>query len=322
MARLVEDTFPLSSPPDGLFDTEEGSLPAQAQGDGGHSKSASTSQDQEADPLALPQDSEDLESVSSTVRRDIEEGIGKQNDEITSSFSTASKSSVPARGTKRKIPMARKRKITSRKKPKGTPKRWTAPFVFSDPKTPLLGLNLREILLNPSSWDCLSQESQDRLLSLLPDKTHVFKPDDGRPRPNVVSLRNDDTFRHDSARYCESIASGYHDEDYLREAWIAHHARDEGLLDDYLVSKFESEWEIELPQEIYPKSLRCAADVSLSKTMEQDTGGGPPQNESQNGSIEKEVNSATEPEMVGKPTTESPVKIHTSIARDGEEGAS
>ncbi len=93
-------------------------------------------------------------------------------------------------------------------------------------------------------------------MALLPDDTHVVNPGTEDAHPNTDSLRNDNNFRHDCARYCEDIELGKHDPDWLREAWIAHTRRNRGDFDDHIVQQFEADWDVELPEAHYPKALR------------------------------------------------------------------
>lgn len=102
---------------------------------------------------------------------------------------------------------------------------------------------------------------------MLPDHTHIVAPGTKHPRPNVEALRNSDTFRFDSARYCESIEAGKHDPDWLYSAWAAHAKRSRGDFDEYQVKKFEKEWSVKIGPEYHPKVLRnqgYAASASVT----------------------------------------------------------
>lgn len=61
-------------------------------------------------------------------------------------------------------------------------------------------------------------------------------------------LRSDDSFRHDCARYTESVENEQFDVDWLREAWIAHEKRKRGDFREYLVEKMERDWEVRIPR--------------------------------------------------------------------------
>ena len=58
----------------------------------------------------------------------------------------------------------------------------------------------------------------------------------------METLRNDDTWRHDIARYVEYIQEGKCDPQWLAEAFEAHGRRKMGVYDDYLAHKFEEDW--------------------------------------------------------------------------------
>ncbi len=62
-----------------------------------------------------------------------------------------------------------------------------------------------------------------------------------------MSLRNDDNFRYDCARYCENIELGRHDEEWLSQAWTAHEKHKRGDFDEFLRDQFEENWGIKLP---------------------------------------------------------------------------
>jgi len=85
------------------------------------------------------------------------------------------------------------------------------------------------------------------VLAKFPDDTHIL--DAGTPNacPNPVSLRNDDNFRYDCARYCENIELGRHDEEWLSQAWTAHEKHKRGDFDEFLRVQFEANWDIKLP---------------------------------------------------------------------------
>lgn len=84
---------------------------------------------------------------------------------------------------------------------------------------------------------------------MFPDETHILDPGTENARPNTESLRNDDNFRHDCARYTENIAQGKHDEEWLHQAWVAHEKHKRGDFDDFLRKSFESDWGVKLPKE-------------------------------------------------------------------------
>lgn len=87
------------------------------------------------------------------------------------------------------------------------------------------------------------------MLAKFPDETHISDAGTPNARPNPMSLRNDDNFRHDCARYCENIELGRHDEEWLNQAWIAHEKHKRGDFDGFLRDQFQEEWDTELPEE-------------------------------------------------------------------------
>jgi hypothetical protein len=87
------------------------------------------------------------------------------------------------------------------------------------------------------------------VLAKFPDETHISDAGTPNARPNLMSLRNDDNFRHDCARYCENIELGRHDEEWLSQAWVAHEKHKRGGFDGFLRDQFQEEWDTELPDE-------------------------------------------------------------------------
>lgn len=85
-----------------------------------------------------------------------------------------------------------------------------------------------------------------------PRRKPASKPPSSRPDlvgayPDVSSLRSDDGFRHDAARYAEDLGSGRHDRQWLAEAWSAHSRRRVGDFADFEAAKFEDDWDVSLP---------------------------------------------------------------------------
>jgi hypothetical protein len=103
------------------------------------------------------------------------------------------------------------------------------------------------------AWDVLNQQERAEILALFPDKKHVLDAGSDDARPNVLSLMNDDTFRHDCASYTENVSSGRFDPQWLAEAWAAQEARKMGDFDEYLVKRFEETWSVDLPEDLRPK---------------------------------------------------------------------
>jgi hypothetical protein len=96
----------------------------------------------------------------------------------------------------------------------------------------------------------LTPEERSDVLSKFPDKTQILNAGTPDARPNTVSLRNDDNFRYDCARYRENLELGRHDEEWLAQAWTAHEKHKRGDYDEFLRKQFEEDWGIELPKDI------------------------------------------------------------------------
>jgi hypothetical protein len=110
-------------------------------------------------------------------------------------------------------------------------------------------IDYQAILLHPLAWDILTPEEKQDVLAKFPDETHLLDAGTQDARPNPASLRNDDNFRYDCARYCENIELGRHDEEWLSQAWVAHEKHKRGDYDEFLRERFEAEWETKLPTE-------------------------------------------------------------------------
>lgn len=102
------------------------------------------------------------------------------------------------------------------------------------------------ILQHPLAWDVLDPAERTLILSRFPDDTHIVESDTAGRRPDLGSLLNDNNFRHDCARYAEGISNGWHDEQWLWEAWEAHERRAGGEFDEVLDRAFEDDWGVKL----------------------------------------------------------------------------
>lgn len=125
------------------------------------------------------------------------------------------------------------------------------------PMSPLLTSRVRapaqSLLSNPAAWDVLDAVERTEILSLFPGGEHVLDARSADARPDILSLRNDDTFRHDCAAYTENVAEGRFDPGWLECAWSAHERRKMGDFDEHLAAKFEEDWQITLPNEYRPR---------------------------------------------------------------------
>ncbi|CAN8096059.1 unnamed protein product [Discula destructiva] len=177
--------------------------------------------------------------------------------------------------SKRSIPAKRNRadsltKTSSKPTPKPAAKRskptlirgarrWEPDFVTHSPKSPLVtgGVDLRTLLLQPAAWDVLSAEDKQEILALMPSNTHILDANTPDARPNIGSLRNNDTFRHDAEGYVSSMAKGMHDPQWLKDAWAAHQRRAVGDFDEFYIRKIEVDWSTDIPDEHRPEHLRA-----------------------------------------------------------------
>lgn len=102
------------------------------------------------------------------------------------------------------------------------------------------------------------------MLAKFPDEDHILSPGTDDARPDIQSLRNNDNFRHDCARYSENISEGRHDEEWLQQAWVAHEKHRRGDFDDYLEQKFVEDWSTEIPEEYRVRRARQSIDSAAS----------------------------------------------------------
>lgn len=187
-------------------------------------------------------------------------------------------------------PVKRLRRLPTAVRKSAKDRKWETPFVYTDPKSPLAHADLRvctsplphhelapadagtqAILLLPGAWDVLTQEEKRDVLAKFPDETHILDAGTPNARPNLQSMRNDDNFRHDCARYCENIELGRHDEEWLSQAWTAHEKHRRGDFDAFLRSQFEGEWGVELPDNDRPASPKpdYGSEAGLNKSPKQ-----------------------------------------------------
>lgn len=105
------------------------------------------------------------------------------------------------------------------------------------------------LLSHPDAWAVLDTEEKKEILANFPDDQHILNAGTEDARPNIQSLRNDDNFRHDVARFRDAISNGQLDPQWLQEAWVARERRETGEFDEYMIKRFESDWGVELPAE-------------------------------------------------------------------------
>ncbi|KAK3326256.1 Asx homology domain-containing protein [Apodospora peruviana] len=143
-------------------------------------------------------------------------------------------------------------------------RKWEAPFVYTDAKSPLTQADLRAILLLPEAWNVLATEEKKEVLAQFLDETHILGAGTEDARPDPKSLRNDDDFRHDCVRYLENIETGKHDEDWLYQAWVAHEKHKRGDFDDFLRKGFKNDWGITLPKSERAGGQEGSSNMSAS----------------------------------------------------------
>ncbi|EGZ67527.1 hypothetical protein NEUTE2DRAFT_142356, partial [Neurospora tetrasperma FGSC 2509] len=146
-------------------------------------------------------------------------------------------------------------------------RKWGAPFVYTDEKSPLTNADLRAILLLPRAWEVLTPDERKDILAKFPDDSHILDPGTEIARPDLVSLRNNDHFRYDCARYLENIERGRHDEQWLQEAWVAHEKHKRGDYDDFLIKEFENDWATKIPEELLQKTSRKNETLETDATV-------------------------------------------------------
>ncbi|KAI0157736.1 Asx homology domain-containing protein [Xylariaceae sp. FL1272] len=128
--------------------------------------------------------------------------------------------------------------------------KWDNPDeMLTNERAPLAFTNLRDLLCDPMTWEILSDQEKQKVLSQFPDDTEI--EDAGTPdaRPNIMALRNNNNFRHDVARYQEGLKDGQHDVEWIQQAQAAHSKRELGYYDDFLASDFQEKWDIPHPDQ-------------------------------------------------------------------------
>ncbi|RYP50176.1 hypothetical protein DL769_010990 [Monosporascus sp. CRB-8-3] len=119
--------------------------------------------------------------------------------------------------------------------------------MLTNPKSPLASTRLRDLLCNPKAWDLLGPQERKQVLAKFPDQQEILDAGTEDARPDVASLRNNNNFRHDAARYQDNLRKGKHDPEWIRQAQAAHSKREMGGYDEYLATRFEEEWGMKMP---------------------------------------------------------------------------
>ncbi|KAK4177212.1 hypothetical protein QBC36DRAFT_138598 [Triangularia setosa] len=95
------------------------------------------------------------------------------------------------------------------------------------------GSKLRDMLLSPSAWSCLTVADQQAILAKLPQSYQL------NGAPDIAALENDDNFRNDCAHYFDNISEGRLTENWLTKAWKAHYKDQRGDFKRSLQSAFD-----------------------------------------------------------------------------------
>ncbi|RYP37359.1 hypothetical protein DL768_010873 [Monosporascus sp. mg162] len=119
--------------------------------------------------------------------------------------------------------------------------------MLTNPRSPLASTRLRDLLCNPKAWDLLGPQERKQVLAKFPDQQEILDAGTEEARPDVASLRNNNNFRHDAARYQDNLRKGKHDPEWIRQAQAAHSKREMGGYDEYLATRFEEEWGMKMP---------------------------------------------------------------------------
>ena len=93
----------------------------------------------------------------------------------------------------------------------------------------------------------LDEEEKQRVLAKFPTNNDEATTTAAAGGPDITSLRSNDDFRHDVARYQDDLREGKHDPEWIQQAQVAHQHRVIGFYDKYLATRFEEDWGMEMP---------------------------------------------------------------------------
>ncbi|OBT58473.1 hypothetical protein VE04_01514 [Pseudogymnoascus sp. 24MN13] len=119
---------------------------------------------------------------------------------------------------------------------------WSVENVLQNPKSPLVNANLKGLFSNPEAWNILDKETKAKLISMLPENSHVIDEVDGELRISENFLKFDQNWAHYLGRAQEDIAEGRNDPGWLEEAAAASEQRAEGEFDDWKDNEYEMFW--------------------------------------------------------------------------------
>ncbi|KAI0437688.1 Asx homology domain-containing protein [Xylaria telfairii] len=151
-------------------------------------------------------------------------------------------------------PITKRRKIepkpTQRVAFRKSRSKWDNPDeMLTDPSSPLVNANLRDLVCNPKAWDILTREEREKILAKFPDDTEILDTGTPNARPDIAALRNNNNFRNDVARYQEGLSKGFHDPEWIQQAQAAHRSRELGFYDEFMATDFEEKWDMPMPQQ-------------------------------------------------------------------------
>jgi Asx homology domain len=101
---------------------------------------------------------------------------------------------------------------------------------------------VRDILLHPTAWTCLTAAQQSHLISLFPNAATLAG---GQPVADIASLLNlksRDNFRADCQKWQEDLKAGRLDPDWLEDAQMASDRRANGDFDEFERQEQEKVW--------------------------------------------------------------------------------
>ncbi|KAG6356719.1 hypothetical protein INS49_014593 [Diaporthe citri] len=197
-----------------------------------------------------------------------------EKDEVVAEIEVAPRSSrrrVPSKRAQVTFAQPASSATPATKRPKTSARKWTPEYVTQSKQSPLVNKDLRALLLHPQAWDVLGDEDKKELLALFPDTRHILNANTPDARPNIMSLQNDDNFRHDTEEYVSNLKAGMHDPAWLQDAWAAHEARASGQFDEYYIRKLEVDWKTTIPDELKPENLRSVPAAEPKKGAESET---------------------------------------------------
>ncbi|OAF63433.1 hypothetical protein VC83_00329 [Pseudogymnoascus destructans] len=131
---------------------------------------------------------------------------------------------------------------TAKKAKKARTGIWSVENVLQNPKSPLANANLKGLFSNPEAWNILDKETKAKLISMLPENSHVIDEIEGELRISENFLKFDQNWAHYLGRAQEDIAEGRNEPRWLEEAAAASEQRADGEFDDRKDNEYEMFW--------------------------------------------------------------------------------